>query len=1542
MHTRRNVGRWLCMVFIAGASGLAVGACGSSGGGNGGTYDGSVDGTSLSFDSGKAMGCKPLTCKDRGFTCGKNGDGCGGTIDCGTCSGTDYCGGGGYSKCGNGTDGGTTCMPKTCADYPAGTCGQQTDGCGGVTAVCGDSDASLCPVNQVCGVSVPGMCGYVDGGLQGDASSLCTKKTCADYPAGTCGAQTDGCGTLTDVCGTNDAGGLCPAGQTCGGGGSGLCGVPTLPDAGDAGLCQPATCASLGNPCGPQGDGCGGQTIACTTCPSGQWCGGGGANVCGNGFSSGDGGEGGLIGPCVPKTCANFPTGTCGIQSDGCGGVTAPCNANDAGSFCASGQYCGGGGPGLCGNGIGLGDAGPCTPKTCNDYSSNACGQQSDGCGGLTANCNSTCPTGQFCGGGGSGVCGTGPGVDAGVCNPKTCANYPGTCGQHSDGCGGLTANCATCPTNQYCGGGGAGICGGGAAVDGGTCTPWTCSHYVGKCGPQSDGCGGLTANCGTCPLSQFCGGGGPGICGGSTGLGNDGGPISSCVPKTCAGQGFNCGYASDGCGGTIGPCGSACIAPQACGAGGQANVCGSNIACTGLCTQQVKCDGGGVTTLTGTVVAGTISNYLPAGVTYGDPVPNVLVYVPNGTVSAFLPRNSETFAQQCTTCGADVTGNPLVVTNTKYDGTFTLSNVPVGSSIPLVIQLGRWRRQFTVNIGTSCGANTVNATGMPAGILRMPRTQAEGDIPLTAISTGNVDAMECVLLKMGIAASEFTLPSGTGRVQMYQGNGAVSSLGPTTTPAETALMGTQSGATANGSWNSYDEIILPCWGVDPTTGGSSNAKSAAALANLVAYGSNGGHFFATHYSYAWLYNNSPYSLTAAWNVNHNTNIGSMTGVVSQTVPPTVPVTNPGVFVQWLNKIQALSNFTPANPPPNPADVTIANARHDVNNILRQSVDWIDGKDPGDNSNMLLHYTFDTPVTSSDGGIPSYCGHAIFSDFHVSNSSTNGTPACSVNADCASTVCTGASGTNCTRNAQCPGSGCNTGTGKCNDGACGPLEFPAQSDLSAYCNATPMTAQEKILEYMIWDLAQCVPGQPTSTCSPKSCTDFPSGTCGVQGDGCGGLTTNCGTCPSGQTCGGGGVAAQCGAPDSGTCTAQTCATYPVGTCGQQADGCGGLTANCDNCPAGQTCGGGGVTGVCGSSPTTCTAMTCSSYPSGTCGQQSDGCGGLTANCTCPAGQSCVSGQCQTNPTCTPVTCSSYATGTCGQQSDGCGGLTSNCPCPTGQSCGGAGVAGQCGTPPTQSSCVPLTCTAYPGVCGQQSDGCGGLTADCNPCTPPATCGGGGQAGVCGTPPDASGCIPQTCNAYPNVCGVQSDGCGGVTAYCNPCTAPATCGGGGTPGVCGSPQPPPCTKLTCNDYPSTTCGQQSDGCGGLTNDCNPCTPPATCGGAGVAGMCGTPPTGSCVPKTCTDYPNVCGQQANGCGGLTPVCNPCTLPQTCGGGGTPGVCGMGGTCTPKTCSQLGFNCGQAGDGCGGLLDCGTCPSGQTCGTSGSPGVCSNLPM
>src|SRR5439155_35589 len=127
--------------------------------------------------------CTPKSCQDLGATCGPQGDGCGATLSCGSCVSPAFCGGNGPNKCGlGGADGGSTCAPKTCADLGA-TCGTQGDGCGG-TVQCG-----TCASPAYCGGAGPNHCGQ--GGPDGGSS--CVPKTCAELGA-TCGAQGDGCG----------------------------------------------------------------------------------------------------------------------------------------------------------------------------------------------------------------------------------------------------------------------------------------------------------------------------------------------------------------------------------------------------------------------------------------------------------------------------------------------------------------------------------------------------------------------------------------------------------------------------------------------------------------------------------------------------------------------------------------------------------------------------------------------------------------------------------------------------------------------------------------------------------------------------------------------------------------------------------------------------------------------------------------------------------------------------------------------------------------------------------------------------------------------------------------------------------------------------------------------------------------------------------------------------------------------------------------------------------------------------------------------------
>ena len=1435
----RHVVRWLSVLGLAGGSALSTAACSSaprpsdSSGGTGGLGGstagvGGNDGGISLLDGGNS--CTPTTCAEAGYTCGMNGDGCGKTLDCGTCTAPAYCGGGGYSKCGGGTsaDGGPiiNCVPFTCATAPNGpyTCGMTGDGCGGVIS-CG-----TCSITTFCGGGGFNQCGGSTG-LTPDGGVPCTPTT-------TCPA-TQNCGQAADGCGGLLTCGACTSPQFCGGGGPSVCGGSTGIAADGGVICVPATTCPVGQNCGQAADGCGGL-LTCGTCTSPQFCGGGGASICGG--NDGMAPDGSLL--CTPTTCAGLGN-PCGQQSDGCGGVLN-CNV------CLLPQTCGGGGvPNQCGgnNGVGADGGALCTPLTCAAFAAGTCGKQADGCGGVTASCGG-CTSPDTCGGGGvASQCGNSHLLPDGgnPCTPATTCGAGVTCGQAADGCGGLI-NCGTCASPDICGGGGvAGQCGNtGIGADGGVlCTPTTCAKLGYTCGAAGDGCGGQLS-CGTCTDPQFCGGGGYDLCGGSNGLAPDG--SVPCAPTTCAALGYNCGEADNGCGGLL-SCGS-CTSPQYCGGGGY-DVCGP--AAVDLCGV------GASTTLSGYVY--DPGNHLP--------VYNALVYVPVGAV--VTPTTGVNTASPACGCAAPPA---YASAYTNIAGAFTLTNVPSGTAVTVVVQLGKWQRIFTQTV-TACTANTAS-NGTYASHLTLPSTRFQGNIPRFAIDTGAVDSMECVLSKMGIATSEFVspaiaggVPTAAGRVHFYQGyiydGGAVIDGN---TPPEYDL------TEAASVMNSYDVLLFPCQG-GPGTYSAANGWPNT-LSNLTTYTNSGGRAFATHFHYDLIKGNGAgngsLGGTATWSglddeygevysdPTYNSDIDQSFSV--------------GVtLAQWLHQASVYGGTSGVIP--------VGTIRDNISTIVAPAQRWLYTQGPTPPAGIPIHYTFDTPFNESPT-----CGRVVYSDFHVeSQTGTDANPT---------------SYYNYTYPNECPG------------GATGA-----------------MTTQEKLLEFMLFDLSSCV---STPSCTPLTCAAF-AGKCGVQGDGCGGVTANCGTCAAPDTCGGGGTPNVCGYPSSGSCTPETCAQLHV-ACGPSGDGCGNVL-QCGNCAGPATCGGGGVPGQCGLPTASCTPKTCASYPSTTCGEQSDGCSGVTAFCNpCTAPATCggggVANQCGFPPAgCTPGTCASEGL-QCGYGADGCGNVTAYCgTCPVGASCS----HNQCVPVDAGSACVPETCAQLGIHCGLTDNGCGTLLT-CPVCPSGQSC----LYNTC-VAPDGGACTPLTCADFPaTTCGEQSDGCGGHTADCNPCTPPATCGGGGVPNECGFPDAGACVPLTCTAFSSTTCGPQADGCGGVTAFCNPCAAPATCGGGGVAAHCGYPDGGACVPQNCHQQNLGCGPAGDGCGNVI-QCGICPGTQTCGGGGTPSQCGTvdAGSCAPLTCASQHVSCGPAGDGCGNLLECGSCTAPETCGGSGTPGVC-----
>jgi hypothetical protein len=385
---------------------------------------------------------------------------------------------------------------------------------------------------------------------------------------------------------------------------------------------------------------------------------------------------------------------------------------------------------------------------------------------------------------------------------------------------------------------------------------------------------------------------------------------------------------------------------------------------CTGIACNVVSCPGGGSTTLSGTVFAPTKVN--------PDPLYNAIVYVPNAPLQPFPAGVS------CDKCGTLTSGSPITTALTGPDGKFTLKNVPVGANVPLVVQIGRWRRQVVIPNIPAC-----TDTPVPAELSRLPRNKMEGDIPHHAISTGNADALECVLRKIGVDDAEFTIPTQSGRIHLYDENGATMP----NIPSAPSLYGNVP------TLSTYDIVIFDCEG-------SPNIKPTTAQQNVIDYTGKGGRVFASHYSYVWLFNDAPFMGTAQWTPNQPAPGDPLTGILDTTFPKGM------AFAQWLAVVNALSG---------PGQIAIHVPRHDALAVNAPSQRWIYSTSPA----SLQHYTFNTPVGVADD---MQCGRVVFSDFHV----------------------TGANGSS------------------------GGKPFPTE------CDNGPLTPQEKVLEFMLFDLASCI------------------------------------------------------------------------------------------------------------------------------------------------------------------------------------------------------------------------------------------------------------------------------------------------------------------------------------------------------------------------------------------------------------------------------------------------------------------------------------
>jgi hypothetical protein len=449
-----------------------------------------------------------------------------------------------------------------------------------------------------------------------------------------------------------------------------------------------------------------------------------------------------------------------------------------------------------------------------------------------------------------------------------------------------------------------------------------------------------------------------------------------------------------------------------------------------------VTCSGGGSTTISGKV-------YDPAG---NNPLYNVVVYVP-ATPLQPLPQGVPTGNDSCS-CIALFKSGEIASTATAVDGTFTLTNAPVGSSVPLVIQIGKWRHQVNVNV-TACQDNP-----QPDKSLLLPATVAAPDdsMPDIAVSTGSADTLECLMTRIGLPASEYVAGAGgTGHVHVFSG-GDPTGMSAMGTPENPKMKNAPESDTT--LWDSvdhlmaYDITLLSCEGAE-----TYNANPA----NLEAYLNQGGRVFASHYHYAWFagpmeaiqgnqmigapLTGAMYNAPTDWGTHlgdwnpdgmfmsipmQGTGYlqGDIGGIIDTTLNGSSMPFHKGVALQkWLGVVNALGQSgVPAT------ELSIFQPRFDVtvgpSNTPSQA--WITSDSQGV-AGMTQYFSFDTPVNLNppmgpDPGGVTYCGRAVYSDLHV-----GGDPS--------------------TSDMPPPPGGCMSG---------------------------PLSPQEKALEFMLFDLSSCV------------------------------------------------------------------------------------------------------------------------------------------------------------------------------------------------------------------------------------------------------------------------------------------------------------------------------------------------------------------------------------------------------------------------------------------------------------------------------------
>jgi hypothetical protein len=423
------------------------------------------------------------------------------------------------------------------------------------------------------------------------------------------------------------------------------------------------------------------------------------------------------------------------------------------------------------------------------------------------------------------------------------------------------------------------------------------------------------------------------------------------------------------------GTAGSANINPggtSGSGGGVSINVDGGSTpgdgSCTGLLCQIDNCSGNpDATTLSAKI-------YDPAGQV---PLFDVAVYVPNSSLGDIGTGPT------CDNCATPVSGDPVASALTDSNGAFTMKSVPAGTNIPLVIQIGKWRRQITIPEIKACQDNQFD----DPTLFRLPKDQSEGHLPKIAIATGDADSLECLFRRIGVADTEFTNPDGPGRINLFYDNGQSAYSSGTNYPtAQTALWSTLDQLKA------YDIVLMSCEGSE-SDGRAITTQSKQALLD---YLNAGGRAFVEHYHYSWLrgmnegpneekarkYTPTPINAAAPW----TSAIGdTMNGVAEWATEADTDLDTGGDrdyqidttypkgsdFADWLVNVKASTTR---------GTISLIDVKNPAIEIMPGAERWIYDANAQPGMTAVPYFSFNTPI----GADPSaQCGRFVHTGIHV-------------------------------------------------------------------------------------------------------------------------------------------------------------------------------------------------------------------------------------------------------------------------------------------------------------------------------------------------------------------------------------------------------------------------------------------------------------------------------------------------------------------------------------------------------------------------------